>query len=241
MTFGIGIVLDIIFLVVLICTIRASARRGFVRTVVEMVGWLVLVYAAFNFSKPLAGFLYENFIRESMADSIGGWVMQSMSSTPAQTAANLWENLPGVVRVGFDMSQSGLQSLIESTVGAGEVEAQIANTLMQTVVDPMYILILRWIIIALIFGVGMLVVRALAASLNRLFSLPIIGSLNRTLGGVVGAVKGLIIILVLCILLALIFTFLPEGVGPINIEMLETSYTYQFIDGFDIFTVQKTF
>lgn len=235
MSVGTGIVLDILFLVVVLLAIRNCARRGFVRTVVELVGWLVLVYAAFKLATPLAQQLYDRFLHESVSKAILERVQSAMQDTAAQTSQSLWSSLPGFVRAGFNMTQSGLEQTVADNISGGA--EQICQMLMQSVITPALLLILRCVLIALIFALGTLLVRTVAISLNKLFSLPIVGSLNRTLGGVVGAVKGMILVLMLCVLLSLILTLIPEGLGPVNLEMLESSYTYRFISGMDTFAL----
>lgn len=234
MIFGSGIVLDIVFIGLIILYIFLSYRRGFVRTVVELVGWVLIMYLAFNISQPLAEGIYDRFFFESVSDSIYSTVEGSMGDTAADTTSQLINTLPGFVSSMFGVNEDSLHSTVSQAISGGA--HAVSDGIMTAAVSPVIIMLIRWIIVALLFGIGMFVVRMIAGALNSLFSFRLVGGLNRFLGGVIGLFKGVLIVFLICIILSFIITVVPDGFGFLNSDFLKSSNIYEYITGFNLFT-----
>jgi uncharacterized membrane protein required for colicin V production len=71
----------------------------------------------------------------------------------------------------------------------------------------------------------------LAKLLSKLFKLPLIGTVNKVLGGVLGACKGVIVIVFVCTFLELIFA---KGDSEIA-NAVNNSYVIGLLDSFNPF------
>ena len=64
------ILLDVLVVVVIISMVKSSARRGFVRTVIQFAGYLVSLGISSVASRMAAIFVYSSFVREGIVDLI---------------------------------------------------------------------------------------------------------------------------------------------------------------------------
>ena len=77
----------------------------------------------------------------------------------------------------------------------------MAAELTDKVARPIALAVLKVIAFAVIFLILNLVLQIAVSVISRLFDLPVLKTFNRTLGGVLGAVKGLLLVTVLAVLL----------------------------------------
>ena len=61
-----------------------------------------------------------------------------------------------------------------------------------------------------------------------MFSFSVIGSLNRTLGGILGAVKGIVFVLIACMVISLIISFTGKPFFIFTEENINNTYIFKF-------------
>ena len=66
-----SVVLDIIVLAIILVTVFLSAKRGFVRVLIELVGFVAAVFISFTISTPLADMTYDKIIEPPIVASVG--------------------------------------------------------------------------------------------------------------------------------------------------------------------------
>lgn len=211
MKIGAGLILDIIFLCIFIFFVYRSARRGFIRTVVELVGWVLVLLIAVNISTPIAEGIYDSFFSqtvESYAENTAATIIQNMSDNVSKSDNGFVLWILSIVTENMDPNE------YLSGVGFRAIAVSF----------------LHWILVALIFTVGLIVVRILASFLTRLFGFSIFKTANRLLGGACGALKALILIFIVALILTQITAISPNGSGGvINSEMVDTSFVCNYI------------
>ncbi|MGI6269963.1 MAG: CvpA family protein [Candidatus Howiella sp.] len=233
---GTGLVLDIVLLLIVIAFIWSSARRGFVRTAIELAGWLLMLYIAMSFSQPIADGVYDRFLSQPVVEKTSEVVNASLSPSGG-SVEEVWEQLPTFLTAGAELMGISKGQVISSMTSAVEEGASaVSDQVVRSVVAPLCKGILHWIVVAAVFTVGMILVRFAAVWLNRLLSFHILGALNRALGGVLGLFKGLLAVFLICIVLSLLFCVSPSGFGFVKEEMLHTSYVYGFFSQFGLFS-----
>jgi len=65
-----GIVLDLIILAIIGLCAFFAAKKGFVSTLLECVGFILAIILAVNLAGPIAAFTYDSAIKPSVVDSI---------------------------------------------------------------------------------------------------------------------------------------------------------------------------
>ncbi len=232
---GIGLILDIVLVLIVAAFVWGSARRGFVRTAIELVGWILMLYIAMSCSQPIADGVYDRFLSDTVEAKTSEVVSASLSPSGG-SVEEVWEQLPTFLTAGAElMGVSKSQVISSMTSAVGEGKTAVSQQMVRSVVAPLCKGILRWIVVAAVFTLGMFIVRFVAAWLNRLLRFRMLGSLNRALGGLLGLLKGVLAVYLLCIVLSLLFCIHPSGFGPVNEEMLRSSYAYGFFSRFGLF------
>lgn len=224
---GTGILLDIVFIVIIAAFAYASARRGFVRTAIELVGWVLMLYLAFTLSGPLSEGIYNTYVYDSLSEKTQSIVEDSIAGSVGETADNIWGSLPSYITSGaelFGVTKEGVNLTVNSSLSDGT--AVVTQKVMENIVGPIVISVIKWIIVAVLFSIGMFVVRLVAGWLNRLVSFHLIGGINRGLGAALGILKGGLAVFLICLVLLIIISTKPAGVGFVTQDFLDSSYLY---------------
>ncbi|MGN0567728.1 MAG: CvpA family protein [Acutalibacteraceae bacterium] len=195
-------IVDIILLIVLFVMILAGIKNGFVRCVLSIVAFTLAFAAAVFLSEPAAQTVYDNFAKEPIESAIA----ESITDTgTAQTAADstqaVIDSLPEAVvsaasSLGIDVSQ-----LAEQAGSINLNTSDMAAELTDKVAQPIALAVLKVLAFAVIFLILNLVLQIAVSVISRLFKLPVLKTFNHALGGALGAVKGLMLVVVLAVLL----------------------------------------
>ena len=99
---------------------------------------------------------------------------------------------------------------ISEKVGSVDLSASnIAAEICDSVAKPIAVAVLKVLSFAVIFFVCDFFLQIAAKAVCKLFELPVIRSVNRTLGGVFGALKGVFVAVFACLLLDAAASFAP--------------------------------
>ena len=179
-----GLVLDFAFFAVLLVCIIVAAKRGFVLSLMELVGFFLAGACALSLSGLIAPEIYDRFFAQQVTQAIAARLPDlSGAATAAQQAHAALESLPDVI------------AQFAASLGI-DTAAALAQTLADSIARPLVTLLCRlalFVGLILIFGI---LFRILAAVIDRFFHLPVLRTANAALGGVMGAFKGLLVVLV---------------------------------------------
>lgn len=204
------IVLDLIVIAIIAVFALISAKRGFVRTLIEVVGFIAVILLANNVSPMLSETTYNKFIEpaivEKVTESFGESDLLNLSEIKITE-----KDIPSFVYkiLGDDFSLENFQATINENLGEGIENAMYEAS--QTVIKPVITEILNVIFMILIIVVLFVVVKFLAKLLNKLFSFSFVGKANKTLGAILGAVKGIAIAVIFCSIVGLIVPLTESG------------------------------
>ncbi len=218
-----NILLDLIILAIIAVTAFLSAKRGFVRSAVELVGFLAAVWLAFTVSTPLAEMTYDKFLEPKIVSSVS----DEAGATAESIIDSTWNSLPEFVKNNADsigLSRDKLSQNISQEITSGSENAVKATS--QNAIKPVISHLLGLLYSVIILIVAMIIVRLAARLLNKLFSFSVVGKLNRILGGVFGIAKGIIIAILFCMIISLILSFNENGFLIFNKEIIDNSYLF---------------
>lgn len=221
-----SIIIDLIIVAIILVTALISAKQGFVRAVVEVAGFVAAVLVAFSVSAPLADITYEKVIEPPILSSVS----ENAAQSTAQTADSVWESLPSFITDNSEklgITKEHIEKIVvESTLSSTDTAL---NEISQKAVKPVATGILETLYAVILIVVLLFVVKILAKLLNKAFSFSVVGKLNRTLGGLLGVVKGLAIALIVCEIVVLIISFTHNGIWIFNNENIDKTYIFKFL------------
>lgn len=207
-----AIVLDVILAAVAVLCLVLGVKRGFVKSIVRMIGSLVSLVAAFLISSPVAEWLFTALFRPTVENAVHGAIGADASASLASLTgqwASVLASLPEVIRNG--LSATGIQTpeqLGAAVAEQGAVTAgDAATVLVDQLIAPLCVMVIQVIVFILLFIVLSIVVRLLAGLLDKVFSaIPLVRELNTALGAVAGLLHGAVLVLVLTAALQLYMT-----------------------------------
>ncbi len=197
----------VILLIIVLCIIR-SARKGFVRSLVEAIGLIVALLLATSCANYVAQTIYDNTVRPAVSSTI------EKSFTDAGSKA--FEQLPSSFKQALDAADINVE--INETVG------DAALRITDTVVKPIACNLINSVATILIFIILSIAVRYIASFINARFTGFIFGTANKLLGGSLGVVKGVAISVVLCYVVSFLISVMGNDLSFLTVSDISNSY-----------------
>lgn len=228
-----SIILDAIIILIIILFVILSAKKGFVRTLIEVIGFIAAIAIALSISTPIANFCYDGAVQPIVAKTVESTITEGSSNVNEAVDA-VWNKLPSFLTESnfFKLSKDNITSSINEETASDT--AQLIDTI-NSFVKPAVTKLLAVIISVILVVVLLFVVKLLAKAVNKLFSFSIIGDINKTLGGILGLVKGAAVSVIFCMIISLILSFTKNGFLIFTYDAINSSYLFKFIMGLSPF------
>ena len=217
--------IDLIIVLVFTIVVIVSAKRGFVKTAVELVGFVLAFIISTNLGNSLANLTYDKAIEPPIVSA----VTQNAADSTASIVDSTWDALPDIITQNSGTLGISKEFLNEKLGSTATVTEEALTELSQTAIKPIATKFLATLYSLILFIILLIVVGFLSKILNKLFSFSIIGKLNRFLGGIIGIPKGIICAYVFCLLLTLVLYLFPNGIWIFNSQNTDKSQLYTLL------------
>ena len=214
-------ILDLIVIAIVCVYAYISARRGFVRTIIELAGFVAIFLVIPRFGTPISEKIFDTAFRSTVLTKVEAAVLE----TGAEASEALNNVLPEFIVNGADF----LGIDIAKTITATSTASALAENITDSIVKPVVSSVIYAVLSLLLFGLGMYLVRVLARAVNSLFKISLVGKLNRLLGAVLGAAKGLVIAFIVCLVITIAISFTKNGFLFFTKENIEASLIFSKI------------
>lgn len=214
-----AILIDLIFAAVFVLAMVRGAKKGFILTLCSLVAVIVALVGANLIADALAPKVAQA-IQPRLEQSIQKSLEEKALEVSAQDSLGVAEVLAALREKGglYEWAADSLEGALQSTPGVSESIAHQAAVTASALAGQ----VARGIIFAIAFLLVLIAWFFLSHALDLVSKLPVINSLNHTLGGVIGAIKGLIIIYIAAWLLCSL-------TGTISMETAEKTYLLSFL------------
>lgn len=221
-----AIVFDLVMLALLLVVAFAYARRGFAAGLVQFVGNLASLIGALVLSHQASPLLFEKFFQN-------GFVTSIQNTLTAEGTVNIQSTIEKYA--GF-LPESIKESLTASAAGLLDSGApDMAVKLVEEVIAPLLTPIIAIVLFFVAFALCRLLVGLLVAVLTNVNRIPVMGSVNRFFGFLMGLLAGVVdLYLVLCAVWAVI-VITGGSIGFLNDQALAGSITYSLFGRFNPF------
>ncbi len=201
-----GYVLDLIVIAIIAVFALISAKRGFIRTIIEIVGFVLVILFANNVSPTVSDYTYDKLIEPPIISSVENL---QIDGKPINIST---DNLPSFVNnfLGESFNITEFQNEINKNISAGIASAVTSAS--QTIVKPVVTSILNVIFTLIITVVLLIIVNLLAKIINKLFSFSLVGKANKILGAILGIAKGVVVACIACTVISLIVSLTQNGI-----------------------------
>ncbi len=214
-----GFILDLIVLAIIVLCIVISAKKGFVKVLIETAGFIIAIILAFTISSPLANYTYDNLIEPAIVKSAANEVGDKAEKEAADA-------LPGFVS-NDDSTANKFTEKINQNMHKGTETAVRESS--REVIKPIATKILGLLFSIILVTILSVVLKLAAGFLNSLFSFSVVGKLNSILGGILGSLRGVVFAIIFCMVISLIISYLGKPFLIFSEENINNSFLFKLL------------
>ena len=204
---------DIVAAALILLLFWLGYRRGFIASVLKLVAALVSLVAALILCRPAAQLLYDRLIRSRLVDYVDAKLLTAdftagftdhisellehfsdQGSGLFFSVGKMFENLPGL----FGSAGQGSLSSAEQTLGQMmDAGASLAEAITAAALEPTVLLIIQSVLFLVLFTLFTMLL-GIVIRLSGVFNhIPVIGALNRVVGGLLGGCEAVLALYIL--------------------------------------------
>ncbi len=217
-----NLVIDLIVIAIIAVCVMLSARKGFVKTFIEVAGFVAAIILTFTISSPLAQVTYDKIIEPPIIEAAVSSAAESTEEKALDAIPEIFVN--GASGLGFSLEE--FTNKISDNISKG-TETAVRNA-SKEVVRPIVTKILGLIYSVVIMLVLMVVVKFLARIINKVFSFSVVGKANRVLGGIIGVPKGVVFAILFCLIVSLIVSLYGDFL-IFTAQNIEKTYLFKLL------------
>ena len=217
-----SLLLDGIVVALIVLGAVLGVKRGFVRTVIEVAGYVLILLIATSFAGTVGDAVYAGAVRPAVENAVVSGIGGSDTTDVEETVDRTFEALPGptanLLRF-FDVTPERVKTTLGDTsqTAAATIAAKVGD-----LAAPPLTMVIRVLFVALLFVLGLFLIRLLAGFCNSVAKhIPVVGALNAWLGGAVGLVKGLVFAFVGANLLMLLLSLTGGELFGLTAEQVD--------------------
>lgn len=221
---------DIALVLIAVMSIADGKRKGFVKTVLGIIAFFVSVFIARSFFEQAGEWIYDTFLRRMATDFIAGKVADCSVALTGDTVASFAASLPEWIAETAKSTGVSLEGVLSSAVATMPAEQEIAQLLMDKILGGAVLSIAQTTAFLCIFVLSSTVLDLVIRIVNKVFKLPVLKQINRFLGAVLGAVKGVAAVLLISAVLCISQSLIP---GTALARATENSRIVSFVSQAD--------
>ena len=252
-----GIILDVAVICIIAFYVFTSARRGFIRTLIETVGFVLIILLANSICTPLANSTYDKFLEPAVVKAVEKIDVDNVTefaedkSLQTENSSEVTNKLPAGVNISTEKfneitdkvfarapflgesikSNSDVLEDFEKSINK-EIDKGLENAVKnasQTVIKPLFSIILSMVYSILITIGLMFFVKIIARIVNKFITHTFLKSTNSFLGGFLGIIKGAVVCTVLCTIISLVVSLTANGIWIFTPAAIESSVIFEFL------------
>lgn len=221
-----SLVLDLLVVGVVVLFIVLGVRKGFITTLVEVVGTLLAIVIAFSLSVPLSEAIYNGFVEPSVTQSVDAALEGYTGYAIEQTVDDLW-SANGTLAYFAQLAGVEKETIIAGASASSQTGVDaVGGFVKESVARPVATFFIRVILIVAMVLILLILVKIVAKLLGKIFSFFLFGTVNSLLGGVLGGVKGLLAAVLLCVILGTVIAASADGVLGFTKESIDQSLVF---------------
>lgn len=227
-----SIILDVILVTIFAAFVFTAAKKGFMHTLLELLAVIVALALSYQFSPVVAQATYDEIVEKSLVEAVETQIDETVNVSSVTTQAEvLLDSIPGFMASFASSAGVDLDEIKTQISSEKFSSANLAIELVDKIAKPIAVGALTAILFLLLSVVLIFLLKWIAGLLAKLFKLPLIGTVNKVLGGVLGACKGVLVIVFICTFLDILFA---NGDGEIS-DMVNNSYVVGLLDNINPF------
>ena len=201
-----SLAIDIILVVIFASFVLTAVKKGFILSLLEFAAVILALVLAYNFSPKVAETAYDGFVKEATIKTIETQIEENVSLQETTTQTQLLlESIPDYMVSVADFMGVSVDDIKQSVASSKLTSENIATELVEKIAQPIIIGALTALSFVVLAIVLLFVLKFLAQIIAKIFKIPVIKTVNKLLGGILGACKGFAVVLFICTVLTVFF------------------------------------
>lgn len=178
-------IIDLVLVLVFIGAILRGRSEGFVRTVLSVIAAIAGILIAREYCEPVALWIEEHLIRNAATNSIGN----VLGNHIGDTVQEIINALPDYIKNAAEFAGIQIESFVSDAITPETVKTA-TESIYAAIKDFAVIPASRVVAFVIIYIIVNAVLSIGISFVSNFFKLPILRGLNKTLGAVLGGIKG---------------------------------------------------
>lgn len=192
---------DIIIAAIIVLFIIIGVRRGIARTILGIIGWVVTYALANELSKWLSQVIYDSFLKQTVIENVNSYMSNyGLDYLLNNSISALPDWISGLLSL-FGGSSETVARYVSQT---DDFSVFNAAGIVSETLETMTVSAIKIILMIVLFIAIYILVRKLIRLVSKLFDVPVLRQVNSFFGGVLGAVNGVLCVLIFVNVLCLI-------------------------------------
>ena len=198
--------LDGLVIIIFLLSIYLGYKRGFVKTVIRVVGCFLALLIASSLSQPLAESIFDVFMAEKIESTVSQQIQFTDEQSVEKSLDSVLGDLPSPVTNALSQYNMGTPQQITSKLSGSlnTTTENITKSIVQNVIRPVAVSLLRILCFIILFVLLMILVAIAGKVISTAFRLPVLRQVNGVLGAVAGVVEGVIMVFLAVAVIGLI-------------------------------------
>lgn len=216
-----SVILDLMVVALIIVGFIIGWRRGFISELLRIVGFAVSLVAAWILSSSVTGWIYEKFVKAKIVGEVSETITNTVSGN-AVSGGSFWEKLGDL----------GSEIASYATITPEEASKLGESFVNNSLAAPVQAII-RTIVFVILFVVFLLIIKLISRLFKGLNHLPVVGTLNRVLGGILGLAEGAVICYIFVAIAALTVKITGDELLWLNSDLINDSRLFSLLYNFN--------
>lgn len=222
---------DVLLLIVLARYFRSGRQDGFVSRLIKLAGYAAAFVGAFFIAAVGSIYLYDMHVHDRAVSAVKNVLPTSGAEELIGALSETMALLPAYLGGLGQEDRLGLDTLLS---GAAD---NAASLVVDSVISPPVMLLLRVGLFLLAFMLLLLVVRLIARGFGAVNRIPLLGGINRLAGGVVGLAQATLILLVFSLVLCTVVSFTGGKFLFLSAQTIDGSILFRHLYSFAVTTL----
>lgn len=188
-------VLDALLIVICIIVITVSHRQGFVRTILSLCSSVAAVFISSAFTPTVSSLIYDKFMLSAISKGVADSVKSLVPSGTSEGISELFATMPEALKdllTRYNVSEESLNEMVSSAAN-GSIDVQ---SMSEAIASPVATTISNVLAFILCFIAALIVLKIAIAIIDLIFKLPVLKTLNKFAGILLGIVLAAVIVFV---------------------------------------------
>ena len=229
------IILDVLIIGIVVCFAFFGVKKGFARTLTEVIGYILSFMIAFSVASYVADYVYEKKIKETVVNSVSEYVEKKTDKAVDSTNESvdaIWYSIPPYLSALSEITgldKEGIEKYIKdySEKTNNNIE-QTAIAVCENVIKPVATSAIKLTVALILIVVLLFAVKLIARFIGNIFNKSVFKGINKFLGGISGAAKGIIVTLALVMLISILLPIFDNEIYFITPQTINKTYIFKF-------------